>query len=143
MNDQELAQLARDTAKKAYAPYSNFRVGAALITDSGNVYTGCNIENVSYPATVCGEDVAVLKAISEGETKIDILAVACIDADEEAIFPCGVSRQRMSEFGVEDVIVVHKDSFEKYKFDDVLPYNNKIKFKPISVSGKLVRIDCF
>ena len=51
------------------------------------------------------------------------------DADEEAIFPCGVSRQRMSEFGVEDVIVVHKDSFEKYKFDDVLPYNNKIKFK--------------
>ena len=60
MNDQELAQLARDTAKKAYAPYSNFRVGAALITDSGNVYTGCNIEIVSYPATVCGEDVAVL-----------------------------------------------------------------------------------
>ena len=52
MNDQELAQLARDTAKKTYAPYSNFRVGAALITDSGNVYTGCNIENVSYPATV-------------------------------------------------------------------------------------------
>ena len=48
MNDQELAQLARDTAKKAYAPYSNFRVGAALITESGNVYTGCNIENVSY-----------------------------------------------------------------------------------------------
>ena len=129
MNDQELAQLARDAAKKAYAPYSNFRVGAALITESGNVYTGCNIENVSFPATVCGEDVAVLKAISEGETKIDILAVACIDADEEAIFPCGVSRQRMSEFGVEDVIVVHKDSFEKYKFDDVLPYNNKIKFK--------------
>ena len=76
-----------------------------------------------------GEDVAVLKAISEGETKIDTLAVACIDADEEAIFPCGVSRQRMSEFGVEDVIVVHKDSFKKYKFEDVLPYNNKIKFK--------------
>ena len=53
MNDQELADLARESAKKAYAPYSNFRVGAALITDSGNIYTGCNIENVSYPATVC------------------------------------------------------------------------------------------
>ena len=86
MNDQELAQLARDTAKKAYAPYSNFRVGAALITASGNIYTGCNIENASYPATVCAEDVAVFKAISEGETKIETLAVACIDADEEPIF---------------------------------------------------------
>ena len=80
MNDQELANLASEIAKKAYAPYSNFRVGAALITDSGNIYTGCNIENVSYPATVCAEDVAVVKAISEGETKIDILAVSCIDA---------------------------------------------------------------
>ena len=129
MDENLLLDAAREARMKAYAPYSNFRVGAALITDSGNIYTGCNIENVSYPATVCGEDVAVLKAISEGEKKIDVLAVACIDADEEAIFPCGVSRQRMSEFGVEDVIVVHKNSFEKYKFDDVLPYNNKIKFK--------------
>ena len=60
-NDQKLADLAKEIAKKAYAPYSNFRVGAALITDSGNIYTGCNIENASYPATVCGEDVAILK----------------------------------------------------------------------------------
>ena len=129
MNDQELAQLARDTAKKAYAPYSNFRVGAALITASGNIYTGCNIENASYPATVCAEDVAVFKAISEGETKIETLAVACIDADEEPIFPCGVSRQRMSEFGTEDVIVIHKGEAKKYKFEEVLPFDNKIKFK--------------
>ena len=90
-NDQKLADLAKEIAKKAYAPYSNFRVGAALITDSGNIYTGCNIENASYPATVCGEDVAILKAISEGETKIDTIAVACIDAKSEtAIFPCGI-----------------------------------------------------
>jgi len=69
MNNKELASLAREVAKKAYAPYSNFRVGAALITDTGNVYTGCNIENASYPATVCAEDVAVVKAISEGKKK--------------------------------------------------------------------------
>ena len=74
--DQKLADLAKEIAKKAYAPYSNFRVGAAVITDSGNIYTGCNIENASYPATICAEDVAVFKAISEGETKIDTLAVA-------------------------------------------------------------------
>ena len=127
--DKKLAQLAQKIAESAYAPYSNFRVGAALITASGNIYTGCNIENASYPATVCAEDVAVFKAISEGETKIETLAVACIDADEEPIFPCGVSRQRMSEFGTEDVIVIHKGEAKKYKFEEVLPFDNKIKFK--------------
>ena len=124
--DKKLAELARESAKKAYAPYSNFRVGAALITDSGNIYTGCNIENASYPATVCGEDVAIFKAISEGETKIDTIAVACIDAENDtAIFPCGISRQRMSEFNTENVIVVHNDEIKKYKFEEVLPFDFK------------------
>ncbi|MFL2696498.1 MAG: cytidine deaminase [Candidatus Actinomarina sp.] len=124
--DKKLADLAKDTAQKAYAPYSNFRVGAALITDSGNIYTGCNIENASYPATVCGEDVAIFKAISEGETKIDTIAVACIDAENDtAIFPCGISRQRMSEFNTENVIVVHNDEIKKYKFEEVLPFDFK------------------
>ncbi len=124
--DKKLAELARETAKKAYAPYSNFRVGAALITDSGNIYTGCNIENASYPATVCGEDVAIFKAISEGETKIDTIAVACIDAENDtAIFPCGISRQRMSEFNTENVIVVHNDEIKKYKFEEILPFDFK------------------
>ena len=124
--DKKLAELAIETAKKAYAPYSNFRVGAALITDSGNIYTGCNIENASYPATVCGEDVAIFKAISEGETKIDTIAVACIDAENDtAIFPCGISRQRMSEFNTENVIVVHNDEIKKYKFEEILPFDFK------------------
>ena len=124
--DKKLAELPRETAKKANAPYSNFRVGAALITDSGNIYTGCNIENASYPATVCGEDVAIFKAISEGETKIDTIAVACIDAENDtAIFPCGISRQRMSEFNTENVIVVHNDEIKKYKFEEVLPFDFK------------------
>ena len=120
--DIKLAKMAEDVAKTAYAPYSKFRVGAALITESGNIYTGCNIENASYPATVCAEDVAVFKAISEGEVKIDTLAVACIDADLEPIFPCGVSRQRMSEFGTENVIVVHKGESNKYKLVYILFY---------------------
>ena len=124
--DQKLADLAKEIAKKAHAPYSNFRVGAALITDSGNIYTGCNIENASYPATICTEDVAVFKAISEGETKINTLAVACIDAESDtAIFPCGISRQRMSEFNTENVIVVNNDGFKKYKFSDILPFDFK------------------
>jgi len=124
--DQKLADLAKEIAKKAYAPYSNFRVGAAVISDSGNIYTGCNIENASYPATICAEDVAVFKAISEGETKINTLAVACIDAESDtAIFPCGISRQRMSEFNTENVIVVNNDGYKKYKFSEILPFDFK------------------
>jgi len=124
--DQKLADLAKEIAKKAHAPYSNFRVGTALIADSGNIYTGCNIENASYPATICAEDVAVFKAISEGETKIDTLAVACIDAESDtAIFPCGISRQRMSEFNTENVIVVNNDGYNKYKFSEILPFDFK------------------
>ena len=124
--DKKLAVLAKDIAKKAHAPYSNFRVGAALVTDSGNIYTGCNIENASYPATICAEDVAVFKAISEGETKIETLAVACIDAESDtAIFPCGLSRQRMSEFNTENVIVVDNEGYKKYKFSEILPFDFK------------------
>ena len=124
--DKKLADLAKDIAKKAHAPYSNFRVGAALVTDSGNIYTGCNIENASYPATICAEDVAVFKAISEGETKIETLAVACIDAESDtAIFPCGLSRQRMSEFNTENVIVVNNEGYKKYKFSEILPFDFK------------------
>ena len=126
MNNKELASLAREVAKKAYAPYSNFRVGAALITDTGNIYTGCNIENASYPATVCAEDVAVVKAISEGEKKIDIIAVACIDAKSDtALFPCGISRQRLAEFDTQKVLVVSETDFTEYKFEEVLPFNFK------------------
>jgi len=124
--DEKLAKLAAEAGKKAYAPYSNFRVGAALVTDSGNIYTGCNIENAAYPATVCGEDVAVFKAISEGETKIDTIAVACIDAKSDtALFPCGVSRQRLSEFDTESVIVVDKKGYKKYSFSEILPFDFK------------------
>ena len=126
MNNDQLAELAKDIATKAYAPYSNFRVGAALITESGNVYTGCNIENASYPASVCAEDVAVVKAISEGEKKINTIAVACIDAESDtAIFPCGISRQRLAEFDTETVQVVDKSGDKTYKFEEILPYNFK------------------
>ena len=124
--DDKLAKLAKEAGEKAYAPYSNFRVGAALITDSGNIYTGCNIENAAYPATVCGEDVAVFKAISEGESKIDTIAVACIDAKSDtALFPCGVSRQRLSEFNTDSVIVVDQKGYKKYSFSEILPFDFK------------------
>ena len=124
---KNLANKARASAENAYAPYSSFRVGSDVYTDTGNIYTGCNIENAAYPAGICGEDVAIAKAISEGEKKIDVIAVACIDAGSDtAIFPCGLSRQRMAEFDVEEVIIVNTDNTYKiYPFNEVLPYNFK------------------
>ena len=121
---KKLADMAKKAAENAYAPYSSFRVGAAVYTDTGAIYTGCNIENASYPSGVCGEDVAIVKAISEGERKIDVIAIACIDAKtDNAIFPCGLSRQRMAEFHVEEVVIVNTDNTYKiHRFEDVLPF---------------------
>ncbi len=96
-----LLEQARDAAKQAYAPYSHFPVGAAVETDCG-VFTGCNIENASYGLTICAERVALWKAISEGATRIERLALSCIQAPEgapaESRMPCGACRQVMAEF---------------------------------------------
>ena len=80
---KKLVDKAKIAAESAYAPYSSFRVGSAVYTDTNNIYVGCNIENSAYPSGVCGEDVAIFKAISEGEKKIDVIAVACIDAKSD------------------------------------------------------------
>ncbi|GAB3802528.1 cytidine deaminase [Virgibacillus kimchii] len=92
----QLLTEARNIMKNAYVPYSNFRVGAALLTESGEVYTGCNIENAAYPVSCCAERVAIFKAISNGETAFAEMAVA---ADtNRPVPPCGSCRQVMSEF---------------------------------------------
>ena len=103
MNDQELLDLARTAAENAYVPYSNLRVGAALVGESGTVYTGANVENAAYPSTLCAEAVAIGHAVASGERTITILAVVSLDLP--AIYPCGQCRQRMSEFNVERVIL--------------------------------------
>lgn len=96
MNNVELIELAKEAQLKAYVPYSGFRVGAALLTNSGKVYTGLNIENVSYGLTVCAERMAVFKAVTEGETGFKRLAVVS-DAGEIAL-PCGACLQVLAEF---------------------------------------------
>jgi cytidine deaminase len=104
MTDRELLELAVKVKKNAYVPYSNFRVGAALVTENGSAYTGVNIENASYGATNCAERTAVFKAVSEGEKKIKAIAISS-DSDE-FIYPCGICRQVLSEFGDADMKVV-------------------------------------
>lgn len=99
---EALVQEAAEARRRAYIPYSHFAVGAALLTRSGKVYTGCNIENASYGLTVCAERVAIWKAVSEGEREFVALAVVTADG----VSPCGACRQVMAEFAPEMPVLI-------------------------------------
>ncbi len=99
---QRLIDEAMQAREQAYVPYSHYPVGAALLTTSGAVYTGCNIEIASYGATVCGERTAAFKAVSEGER--DFVAVAVVTSNGAA--PCGICRQVLYEFGPEMIVIM-------------------------------------
>ncbi len=98
---EQLIAKALEARQRAYAPYSNYKVGAALLGKSGRVYTGCNVENAVYPLCTCAERTAVVKAVSEGEREFVALAVAT----ENGGSPCGSCRQTLREFG-EDIVVL-------------------------------------
>ncbi len=117
--DSLLIQKAREALKNAYAPYSRFKVGAAVLTEDGEIYTGCNVENASYGLTVCAERVAIFTAVSDGKTKIE--AVGVVIDDEGEAYPCGACLQVMSEFGVKRVLLGNHNGFKEYRFSDLLP----------------------
>ena len=102
---------AQSAAEKAYAPYSKFNVGAALLTKTGRVYTGCNVENASFGATICAERTAVVKAISNGDKEFQKIAIY---TNSGSSAPCGICRQVLTEFAPE-MIVVYKDNNENLK----------------------------
>jgi cytidine deaminase len=97
-----LIDLANEVRKHAYAPYSKYRVGAALRTKSGRVFTGVNVENAAYPTSICAERTAVFKAVSEGEREFEIIAVVTDNGGS----PCGSCRQVLSEFGLETQVIL-------------------------------------
>ncbi len=101
---QELIQIALNARQKAYVPYSHFQVGAALLGKSGRIYSGCNVENASFGATICAERTAVVKAVSEGETDFEALVVATDGRMPAA--PCGICRQFLAEFGLELILIL-------------------------------------
>ena len=99
---QSLIDLANGARKHAYVPYSKYPVGAAIRTKSGHLYTGVNIENAAYPQTMCAERVAIFKAVSEGESEFDVIAVVTNNGGS----PCGGCRQVMAEFGLDTVVLI-------------------------------------
>ncbi len=123
MTKEELTAIAVKAGKSAYAPYSNFPVGAALFTKSGKVYTGCNIENGAYGDTMCAERVALFKAVSEGEREFEAIAIA--GGMGRPAYPCGSCRQVLSEFCDGNFKVyccnLNGGPIEEYAFSSVMP----------------------
>ena len=99
---QKLIGLARQAREKAYAPYSGYQVGAALLTTSGKIFTGCNVESAAYPTSMCAERVAVFKAVSEGER--EFVAIAVVTSNGAT--PCGACRQVLAEFGLHLLVLI-------------------------------------
>jgi cytidine deaminase len=102
MTHNELITSAITARERAYAPYSGFQVGAALLGKSGRVYTGCNVENAAYGPSMCAERTAVFKAVSEGEREFEAIAVVT----ENGVSPCGTCRQVMMEFAPEMMVII-------------------------------------
>ena len=125
MNHQELYELAVSARQRAYAPYSHFTVGAALLTKSGKVYLGCNIENAAYGAVNCAERTAFFTAVCEGER--DFAAIAIAGGREgqtgDVCAPCGICRQVMAEFCGKDfeIVLGSPEGIKVYSLDEILP----------------------
>lgn len=121
MDAKELMKMAIEARQNAYAPYSHFAVGAALLAESGKVYTGCNIENASYGLTCCAERNAIFAAVGAGERRFKMLAVA---ADSpEPVAPCGACRQVIAEFGIPLVVMGNlKEATKTMTSEELLPY---------------------
>ena len=117
-NWQTLWNKALEARNFAYAPYSNYKVGAALLDKKGNIYSGCNIENIAYTPTICAERTAIFKAISDGEQEFEAIAVVT----EDGATPCGVCRQVMCEFGELAIIIGNtKGIIKTYNLKELLP----------------------
>jgi cytidine deaminase len=126
MTPEELIEQARAAAGHAYAPFSNYRVGAVVVADDGSTYTGANVENSAYGSAICAESSAISHAVSSGVRKIDTVAVSCLDADEPG-YPCGNCLQLMAEFDVDTVIVDGPDGPIVHRFAELLPHGFRLK----------------
>jgi len=119
MTTEDLIAVAWEARERAYAPYSNFKVGAALLSADGQVFQGCNVENISYGLTICAERVAMGAAVAQGVTKFDKVAV--VADTKEPVSPCGACRQVLAEFGVKTIILANKQGSVEFTLEELLP----------------------
>ncbi len=128
MTNAELIKIADEAKEMAYSPFSNFKVGAALLGKSGKVYTGCNVENSSYGATNCAERTAIFKAVSEGEREFEKIAIMSSSGDFTS--PCGICRQVIFEFMSENngeiILGNDKGEMEIFTVQEMLPKGFKL-----------------
>ena len=126
MNDRELLSLAREAARNAYVPYSQFPVGAAVECADGSVVTGCNVENAAFGSTICAERTAIVKAVSEGHTEFRRIAI--YGEGKNYCMPCGACRQVMAEFSPEMEVLCTKagGSYVSYSLSKLMPYTFKL-----------------
>ena len=121
MDLETAMQTARAAAERAYAPYSNFRVGAVILTAGGVLHAGCNVENASYGLSICAErNAATTMALADPEDR-RIELVAVFSPDVSPCFPCGACRQVLREFGCKEVVVEDASGLRRYPFEEILP----------------------
>lgn len=125
MDYKELYRKAAEAMPNAYAPFSKFKVGAALLTKTGEVFTGVNVENSSFGATICAERTACVKAVSEGFQEFEALAVATSEGEGS---PCGICRQFLYEFAPDLTVIIGEDEahLKTYKLNQLLPEGFKL-----------------
>ena len=128
INVKEIIRASLEARNNAYAPYSGYTVGAALVTSDGKIYQGCNVENASYGATNCAERTAFFKAVSEGERAFMAIAISGGKRGEEPVdyaYPCGICRQVMVEFAGADFkifVVKNENEYKEYRLEELLPH---------------------
>jgi len=115
-------KAARDASKSAYAPYSGFRVGAAILTEDGEIHAGCNVENVSYGLAICAERNAAAAMVLANPEDREVRFVAIFSPDAVPCFPCGACRQVLREFGCKEVVVEDASGPRRYPFEEILPH---------------------
>ena len=120
---EPLMDAARGASRNAYAPYSDFRVGAAILTKNGTVHAGCNVENASYGLAICAERNAAAAMVLASPEDRGIELVAVFSPDASPCFPCGACRQVLREFGCREVLVEEAGGLRRYSFEEILPHS--------------------